>query len=188
MKNSDITYCRATSDEELHQILKLQKQNLPDELSEFEKQKEGFLTVVHTFDILKQMNECCPHVIATHNENVVGYALCMHQKFADEIEVLKPMFVEINKIISGSSQYIIMGQVCVDKAYRKKGMFRGLYSFMQSELHESFDSIITEVDGANVRSLNAHLAVGFKIIKEYKENNKNWKIISLNCRTHKNFR
>ena len=181
MENTEITYCRASTDEELLQILKLQKQNLPDSLSNVERQQEGFLTVVHTFDILKKMNNCCPHVIAKHDENVVGYALCMHPKFAHEIEVLKPMFVEIEKIISGSSRYIIMGQICIDKAYRKMGLFRGLYNFMQSELNESYDSIITEVDSANVRSLNAHLAVGFKTIKDYKENSKNWKIISLDC-------
>ena len=46
---------------------------------------------------------------------------------------------------------------------------------------ENFDNIITEVDASNVRSLNAHLVVGFKTIKEYTDNNKNWKIISLNC-------
>jgi len=181
MKSIDITYDRASTDGQLLQILKLQKQNLPDSLSNVEMLQEGFLTVVHTFDILKQMNDYCPHVIAKHNETVVGYALCMHPKFADEIEVLKPMFVEINKINSGGAQDIIMGQICVHKNYRKKGIFRGLYCFMQSELRENFDNIITEVDASNVRSLNAHLAVGFKTIKEYNDNNKNWKIISLNC-------
>lgn len=99
MQNNDIKYCRASSDEELIQILKLQKQNLPKVLSVSEKEYEGFVTVDHTFDILKQMNNYCPHIIAKQGENVVGYTLCMHSKFADGIEILKPMFKEINKVL-----------------------------------------------------------------------------------------
>lgn len=181
MQNNEIIYCRASTDEELNLILKLQKQNLPDSLSKSEIENEGFLTVVHTFEILKQMNDCCSHIIAKKGDEVVGYALCMHPKFADGIEVLRPMFSEINKIISGNLKYIIMGQICVDKNYRKKGIFRGLYGFMSQELKANFDIIITEVNAKNVRSLNAHKAVGFQVLKEYSADNKNWVIISLNC-------
>ncbi|MGM5469300.1 GNAT family N-acetyltransferase [Flavobacteriaceae bacterium LMO-SS05] len=184
MQSNEITYCRASKDEELHQILKLQKLNLPDSLSVSDKENEGFLTVVHTFEILKQMNDCCPHIIAKNGDEVVGYALSMHPKFADEITVIKPMFDEINKIISDNSEYIIMGQVCVDKNYRKRGIFRGLYNFMEQELQSTFKSIITEVNASNKRSLDAHLAVGFEILKEYYENEKHWVIISLNCSTN----
>lgn len=179
MNNNDITYCRVSTDDEIIQVLQLQKQNLPDALSDFEKDKEGFLTVIHTFNILKQMNNVCAHCIAKHNNKVVGYTLSMHPKFADEIEILKPMFNEISKIISGNLNYIIMGQVCIDKVYRKKGIFKGLYSFMKQELNSLYDTIITEVDAKNLRSLNAHLAVGFEIVKTYKANNHQWHIINL---------
>jgi hypothetical protein len=181
MKNSEITYHRASTDDELLQILKIQKQNLPGSLSDTDKENEGFLTVVHTFDILKQMNVCCAHIIAKSNTKVVGYALCMHTKFADEIEVLKPMFEEINNIDTGNLNYIIMGQVCVQKKYRKKGIFRGLYDFMKKELKPVFNSIITEVNAKNTRSLSAHLSVGFDVLKTYNSNHKNWVIISLKC-------
>lgn len=180
MQNNEIKYCRASTDEELNQILKLQKQNLPKVLSNSEKELEGFVTVDHTFDILKQMNDSCPHVIAKEGHKVMGYTLCMHPKFADGIEILKPMFKEINKVISDHN-YMVMGQVCVDFQYRKRGVFRGLYNFMKQELKETFNYIITEVDAKNTRSLNAHLAIGFKILKEYHADNTDWVIISLNC-------
>jgi len=183
MQNNDIIYCRASSDEELNQILKLQKQNLPRTLSVSEKENEGFVTVDHTFDILKQMNGYCPHVIAKQGEKVVGYALCMHPRFADEIEILKPMFKQIDKVLPNHEIYIVMGQVCVDKSYRKMGIFRGLYNFMKQELKENFNYIITEVDAKNTRSLNAHLAIGFIIIKEFYADETDWIIISLNCNT-----
>ncbi len=70
----EITYYRASTTEELNQVLKLQEDNLPEKLSVSEK--EGFLTVHHTFDILKQMNDACAHILAKHNDEVIGYALC----------------------------------------------------------------------------------------------------------------
>jgi len=181
MQNSDIIYCRASTDEELNQILKLQKQNLPNILSLSEKEIEGFVTVDHTFEILNQMNDYCPHIIAKHEDKVVGYALCMHPKFANEIDILKPMFLRLDRISSKDSNYMVMGQICIDKNFRKTGIFRGLYSFMRKELQNKFDAIITEVDAENIRSLNAHKAVGFSTIIEYKDNKRHWNILSLNC-------
>jgi len=72
-----------------------------------------------------------------------------------------------------------MGQICVAKSVRGKGVFRGLYSYMAQELKNDFDAIITEVDTKNIRSSNAHKAVGFKVIKNYTSNNQLWEIISL---------
>ena len=179
MQNNDIIYCRASLNEELKQILNLQKQNLPNALSISEIEKEGFVTVIHTIEILKQMNDTCPHVIAKHKDKVVGYALCMHPSFANDVEVLKPMFKKLYEISSVNSNYMIMGQVCVDKAYRGTGIFRGLYAFMQKELKNDFETIITQIDSKNVRSLNAHLAIGFEILMEYDEDEKHWAIVQL---------
>ena len=181
MQNNEIIYCRASTDEELNQILRLQKQNLPRALSSSEKENEGFVTVDHTFEILKQMNDYCPHVIAKDGNQVVGYTLCMHPKFADEIDILKPMFIEIEKILPANSKFMVMGQVCVDKHYRKRGVFRGLYSFMKQELKGTFYKIITEIDVKNIRSLNAHLAIGFTVLKEFYSDNTDWVMVSLNC-------
>jgi len=63
----NIIYKKAISDEELHQILTLQKINRPMVLSEEIKLSEGFLTVQHTFELLKAMNDACAHTIAKSN-------------------------------------------------------------------------------------------------------------------------
>lgn len=179
MLKTKITYHRASTTEELNQILKLQKDNLPQELSASEKEKEGFVTVHHTFDILKKMNDACPHIIAKYNNDVVGYALCMTTDFKTKISVLTPMFLEIESVISKNIKYIVMGQVCVSKNYRKQGVFRSLYRFMAQTLKPDFNVIITEVDAENTRSLNAHKSVGFKTLKTYMSQNQLWKIIHL---------
>ena len=177
--NQKVTYHRASTSEELHQILTLQKENLPRGLSHSEKQQEGFVTAHHTFEILKKMNDTCPHIIAKHNDDVIGYALCMHPNFANDIKVLKPMFQEINTI-SKEENFIVMGQVCISKSFRKQGVFRGLYKTMSEALKNSFTSIITEVDAKNIHSLNAHYAVGFKNLKAYHSEGQDWLLINLN--------
>lgn len=179
-------YTTVTTSDELHQILRLQQANLPFAISSEEKNIEGFLTVQHDFDLLQQMNTECPHIIAKDDEKVLGYALCMHPKFGQEIEVLKPMFVEIYRVLSNPkapqkhlSNFIVMGQICIDKAYRKQGLFRGLYMTMLREIHPEFNAIITEVDALNIRSLNAHYAVGFQLLSTYQAAEREWKLIYL---------
>jgi predicted GNAT family N-acyltransferase len=172
-----ITYKRAKTDEELQQILKLQQSNFSSSISEEEKAKEGFVTVRHDFDILKSMNEKCQHIIAIHDNKVIGYALSMVKEFQEKVEVLKVMFVEIEKHKESQHSYLVMGQVCVDKEFRKKGVFRGLYTFMRQELYKQYDFLITEIDSSNSRSIDAHYAVGFKKLHTYYANNQDWEIV-----------
>ncbi|OUR91623.1 hypothetical protein A9Q87_09965 [Flavobacteriales bacterium 34_180_T64] len=182
--NTNISYKRAFTNEELHQILELQRINLPQGLSNSEKDKEGFVTVHHSFELLKSMNDKCAHVIAKHNSKVVGYALCMLQEFQKEIPVLVSMFNEIDKELRIQNKeklsYLTMGQICIDKSYRKLGIFRGLYEFMRAELNATFNMIITEVDGENIRSIDAHKAIGFEVLKTYTSNDRNWELIIWN--------
>lgn len=174
-----ITYKQAESDLELHQILALQQQNLPKNLTKIEIEEEGFLTVEHDFALLKQMNTACPHTLAIANGMVVGYALSMHPRFGDEIVVLRPMFAEINKTIENMSEVIIMGQICIAKPYRGQGVFKMLYKKMKEFLSPDFTKIITEVDAKNSRSMNAHSAAGFVELKRYCADEKEWSLIIL---------
>ncbi|MFH4963619.1 GNAT family N-acetyltransferase [Gaetbulibacter sp. M235] len=110
---------------------------------------------------------------------IVGYALSMVEDFKDEIGVLKPMFDKIDDNLHSDISYIVMGQICVDKAFRKQGIFRGLYTFMKQQMQGKFDMIVTEVDKLNTRSTEAHFAVGFKALASYKSDNQDWIIIYL---------
>jgi len=174
---ADIIYKRAESNQELFQILELQRANIPSVISEVEKEKEGFVTVHHTFEILKAMNDRCAHIIASSNDRVVGYALCMVPEFKEDIEVLKPMFKKIENNLEANIKYIVMGQVCIDKLFRKQSIFRGLYNTMREELKHQYSCIVTEVDKKNTRSLNAHYAIGFKTLYSYRSNRQDWDII-----------
>ncbi|MFC5047958.1 GNAT family N-acetyltransferase [Aquimarina hainanensis] len=172
------TYSRTTTEEELYQILQLQKKNLATAISTKEKQKEGYVTVIHDFETLKKMHLSEPHIIAKHNDTVIGYALSMTIDFREKIPVLAPMFTELEKYISQQTSYIIMGQICIDKAYRKQGVFKNLYHTMRSFLKDHYELLITEVATNNIRSLAAHHSVGFSTLSTYSSGGKNWELIT----------
>ncbi|WP_452596984.1 N-acetyltransferase family protein [Pontimicrobium sp. MEBiC01747] len=185
MLKTNITYHRVKTEKELNAILTLQQENLPESLTDGDKVKEGFVSIKHDLDILKRMNTACAHCIAKQDDKVVGYTLSMLQSFKTEIPLLIPMFNEIDKELLKQNKtlsYVVMGQICIDKSMRGQGVFRGLYNYMAQELKSNFNAIITEVDAKNIRSSNAHKAVGFEILKEYESNNRVWELIILNIK------
>lgn len=176
-----VHYKRAETIDELKQILRLQQENLRASLSSEAIKNEGYVTVEHKLELLTEMNNSCPHFIAVSENEVVGYSLCMHPKFGDEIEVLRPMFAEIYRKFP-KKDFIVMGQVCIAKEFRGKGIFRALYNHMLRGIQPDFSTIITEVDLENTRSLTAHYAIGFELISEYSSDGHRWALIKLEAR------
>ncbi|MFV5690953.1 GNAT family N-acetyltransferase [Flavobacterium sp. LT1R49] len=172
-----IIYKRASTLDELEQIRTLQLQNSSQNISSEEKLQEGFVTLQHTVALLEQMNSACAHIIAKDNDIVVGFALVMLSRFRNEIKVLIPLFERIDRLVPKDKTFVVMGQICVDKSYRKQGIFRGLYHFYREELQHEFDYLITEVAAINLRSMQTHEAVGFKSIDNYEEDGTVWNIM-----------
>jgi len=167
-----ISYTQVCKPSELREILNLQSRNLKKNLTEHEIVQQGFVTVVHDLGLLSQLNEDYPHVIAKFDNQVIGYALIMLRKFEHTIPVLKPMFEQINLTPYkngnlGQLSYFIMGQVCIDKAHRGKGVFAAIYKKLAATMQQHFDFIITEIAFENKRSLKAHSNVGFSIVHQY---------------------
>jgi Acetyltransferase (GNAT) family len=171
------------SDEDIYQVLSLQRQNLPAILTDEEIREQGFVTVVHDFSILKKMNEAAPHVIAKDGDRVIAYALAMLPQFSNEIEILKPMFEKLKEVnwngkMLNEFRHFIMGQVCIDKLYRGKGIFDQLYFALRSQMRSRFEICITEVATRNARSLKAHLRVGFSCALHYKaKDGEDWELL-----------
>ncbi|NJB71208.1 ribosomal protein S18 acetylase RimI-like enzyme [Saonia flava] len=177
--NGAILYKKASSIGELKQIIELQQKNLITQISNEEKKREGFVTASHSMEILKEMNDVCPHTLALYNNKVIGYALSMHPIFSTTLKVLEPMFKEIDRVFPKENKYISMGQICIEKNYRGQGVFRNLYKKMKENIFPEFDYIITGVDEKNTRSLNAHYATGFKDLSTISSGGQTWKIIVL---------
>lgn len=179
-----ITYTTAKSISDLNQILKLQKANLKLNLPIEEYKKEGFVTLKHNIKLLKELNAPYPHVIALDGANIIGYALVTIPQKTAYIPLLQSTIEELNgveyheqKVLDLS--YFLMGQVCIHKSYRGKGIFQGLYKKMKTEMKSDFEIIITEIAIANKRSMRAHEKVGFEILKTHIEEGSEWAIVGL---------
>ena len=103
-----IVYTLTQTDQELQQILELQRANLRDQLSFQELQSQGFVTLRHDLETLRLMHQEYPHVIAKYGDadagndkdrRVIGYALCMMKSS----EKLIPTFAGVFQIIESVS-------------------------------------------------------------------------------------
>lgn len=170
-----IIYRAAKTDIELQQILELQALNLKPALDKEEQRTQGFVTLKHTLPLLKKMQDECPQIVALRGNQVLGYALCMSPNHQDLLPELSPMFQTIREKLGGHTPYRVMGQICIAKEARKQGVFRGLYQCLRDRVQPL--PILTEVAEENVRSLQAHLAIGFRVIANRSGNGTNWHVI-----------
>ena len=174
-----------TSDDELEQILRLQQRWLIGNIGPEEMQSEGFLTMIHSPDILKQMHRLAPSVIIKDENKVVAYALVMLPECRDFFPMLEPMFanfyhIEWNGKPVNDYKFYVMGQVCVDKDYRGKGLFDMLYQKHKEIYQDQYDFVITEVSTRNQRSIKAHERAGFQTINIYCDELDEWAVVILN--------
>lgn len=160
------------SNSDLNGILELQYQNLSANLEKDEIQSQGFVTVHHSFAQLQKLDDYERHIIARDGDKVVGYVLAMTEKSKADIPVLVPMFEVFNQVDYRDRKvsdynYLVIGQVCIDKAYRGQGLFANCYEAYKKHYGKKYDFAITEIDVANKRSLRAHEKIGFKEIHTY---------------------
>ncbi len=168
--------------EELQQILQLQKENLIQHLAEDESRSQGFVTMHHSPEILLRMHEMAPSVIIKDNERLVAYALTMLKECRDLVPALQSMF-DLFDILSwknkplNSYRYYVMGQICVAKQYRGKGLVNELYRYHKDIYSPKFDLFLTEIATRNHRSLKAHQTAGFQTIHIYRDHLDEWAVV-----------
>ena len=169
-----IVYTTAKTNEEILQILELQKSNLPQNLTEEQITTQGFVTVNHSFDTLKKMNIIEQSIIAKDNDNVIGYLLAMTRKSGNDIPVLIPMFNAFDNVMYNDKKisgykYIVVGQVCIAEGWRGKGILDNCYTEYKKHFSDKYDSAITEIHVKNKRSIYAHERIGFDTIHIYQD-------------------
>lgn len=167
-----VTYCLATTDDEIRGILALQQQNLARHLTTEQILSQGFVTVEHDFPLLQRMNDTEGSIIAKDDNKVIGYCLAMIPEFRNDIPILEPMFDTMDHLqfkgkSLGEYTYIVSGQVCIADGYRGLGIFDKMYQTYQKYYAPKYDFILTEISERNQRSLKAHLRVGFEMLHRY---------------------
>lgn len=184
-----VIFTVAESEKDLEGILALQADNHVDSLSSAEMETQGFVSIKHDINVLKIMGTPYPHVIANARINgtdlklvVVGYTLAMLPSHEPLIPMAKGICARINAaeyrgISMRRRKYCIMGQVCIHKDFRGKGVFRGLYQQTKKRMSPHFDCIATAISTQNSRSLHAHDNLGFETICEFRSSGQDWKIV-----------
>lgn len=162
--------------------------NLAASLTKDEIQSQGFVTVDHSYEQLAALNDQEKHVIAKDNEKVIGYLLAMTKKCWAEIPVLVPMFdifdsVPYNGKKISEYNYLVVGQVCIDKAYRGQGILDHCYAAYKARYSAKYDFAITEIASTNLRSLNAHKRVGFKEVHTFISGETKWVVVLWDWKT-----
>jgi hypothetical protein len=165
-------YSIVQTEEELKGILSLLESNLainvPDEIED----KEGFLTVAYSLDDLKRMHDVQPGIIAKDKEKVIAYVLALDPVIKKDFTILAPLLDLFDKIIYegkpvSTYNYLIIGQACIEKNYRGKGVFKKIYSAYNARFRDKYDFAISEIATRNKRSMNAHQRIGFIPVHEY---------------------
>jgi GNAT superfamily N-acetyltransferase len=175
-------YGKVIHDQDLEEILKLQQLNLLQHVPEAEKSNQGFVFVSHTSSQLQELNAQESHIIAKDGDVLVGYCLAMTKSSREVIPSLIPMFEEFDELTFegkkiAESNYLVVGQVCVAKEYRGKGIFRNLYEAYRAAYAPKYEFVITEISTRNLRSMTAHQKLGFQIIKTYRDAFEEWAIV-----------
>lgn len=162
------------NERELEQILDLQRANLARNLSQAEIAEQGFVTVEHTVDLLKRMHALAPSIIARDGNRLAGYALVMPIESRSFLPILEPMFVRLDQLKMLQRRFYVMGQICVAKPWRGRGIFDLLYRAHRDHLRTRYDFSVTEVSTRNTRSMRAHQRIGFVEIDRYQDATDEW--------------
>ena len=174
-----------TSSTELQQILDLQERNLVTNINDEEKQSQGFVTLQHTLADLQAFQEIAPSVIIKEEERVIAYALTMPRECSEVVPALQSMFTSFDSLMWQNKplndyRFYVMGQICIDKEHRGKGLFERLYQGHRHFFGRHFDCIVTEIATRNLRSMRAHEKVGFKVIHVYRDQQDEWAVVLWN--------
>jgi GNAT superfamily N-acetyltransferase len=180
-----VSITTVTTAEELEEILALQQRNLQQNIDAAEMQTQGFVTLIHDIDVLQKMHSLSPSIIAKENGKVIGYALVMLRECRELVPGLEPMFKNFDSLpykgrALNEYRFYVMGQICIEKHYRRTGVFDQLYQKHKEIYSGQFDFVVTEVATRNQRSLRAHARVGFETVYVHRDELDEWAVILWN--------
>jgi GNAT superfamily N-acetyltransferase len=171
-----------TTNDELLQIHELNRENLKGNLSLLEQEEQGFVTWLYPVSLLQQIDDLAPAVIVKDEDKVIGYALVTPVEagsFHPDLQAMVDNLENVNykdKPLS-SYNYYIMGQVCIDKEYRGKGVFTLLFQKHRELYSNEYELLVTEISSNNYRSQKAHEKTGFTTIYTYSDALDEWNVV-----------
>jgi L-amino acid N-acyltransferase YncA len=151
-------------------------------ISAEEAAQQGFVTAEYTLEFLEEMHKASPAIIAKKEEEIIGYALVVLRNEALQHPLLLDLVQHVDKCIYQgkmleNEKYVIVGQLCVAKNYRGKGLSQQLYQKFKACYSANYSYCITDVARANKPSLATHHKIGFKTIESLNYENIVWDIV-----------
>lgn len=173
----------ASSGRHFEQILDLQRRYHASALAPDAQEREGFVFAEHSVPLLRRMAAELPQAIAVANDVVVGYCLSLPLLFRSDLPSLAPMFDQFNRCAYhgrplSSFRFFVGGQVCVDRAYRGRGLLARLYEQVRLAAPRTYDLCVTEIAVRNQVSVRAHERMGFEAISTYSDGSEAWVIVA----------
>jgi len=171
-----------SSPAELQQIHELNQQNLKTKLSFREQQEQGFVSWPYSVELLQQMHALAPSVIALDQGKVVAYALTAVKECRYFHPDLNTFFSHIEGLtfqgrLLDEYQYYCMGQICVGRQYRGRGIVQLLYAEHKRLFGPTYDFVLTEIATNNARSMRAHEKIGFVSVNTYTSETGEWNVV-----------
>jgi predicted GNAT superfamily acetyltransferase len=158
---SDIEYRRALP-RDYPAIMRLNAANFIANLSEDER-ADGFLSALFTLEQTAAMAEDLGTTVALVDGTLGGFLCAFRNDFDHGSPVVAKMIESYDrfrfdgKVLSSYNSYAY-GPVCIDRAFRRKGLLRGLYEAQKKELAGKFEVGVALIARDNRHSLQAHVA------------------------------
>lgn len=160
------------TDQDLRDILALQRQNHVSQLPADVQAREGFVTLQYTLAELQQLHAAAPSIIARADGRLVGYALAAVPAVRGLVPPLDELFAMVETLPYhgrplADHPYYLMGQICVAEGYRGMGLFDQLYQAHRATYSSQYQLLVTDIAARNTRSLRAHQRVGFQALHRF---------------------
>jgi hypothetical protein len=143
-------------------IVQLNSANFVVNLSEEERQ-DGFLSAVFTLEQTAAIAKDLGTTVAIVDDQLAGFLCAFRNEFPHGSPVVAKMIESYDhltfagKLLNEYRTYAY-GPVCIDRAYRRKGLLRGLYREQTRLLAGQFEVGVALIARANQHSLEAHTA------------------------------
>lgn len=125
-------------------------------------------------------------VVYKQDSKVLGYLFSINLDYAKKLNFFNEFFknlesLEYNCKNINEFNYCVLGQLCIKKEFRGKGILEKLHSKIKEELiNRKYDIAVSEIAENNMRSIGANLGrMGMKGIGNYTSNDVEWLIVVL---------
>jgi predicted GNAT superfamily acetyltransferase len=180
----DVEFRRA-GPQDFSAILKLQSANYVGNLSA-EEREQGFLSAEFTAEQIEEMAGDIGIVVASDSNSVLGYLCGFRRAFNHRSPVIAKMLEAFDHIHYqdkplSSYKTFIYGPACVDRTHRGRGVLRGLYEALKTQVAGQFDVGVAFVARNNPRSLQVHVAgLGMDEVGEFEVKGTLYVIVAFN--------